>query len=204
MTTVKATGETTMPKCQDCGNEAMTGFNKKTGAPYKRCKICADKARTGWKNMIADQAAAKERTIQRFAELWGAAQQAGAAAGAAARPVPMLVGSPSTPLGNDVDFTKPVEVVEEGVCGFAWVMVSPANCQFANWLRKREMERRGGYDPYSEYYKAIMISVHEYNQSMTRKEAHARAMVDFLNQHLDELQGTGKTKPRIRVESRLD
>jgi hypothetical protein len=193
-----------MPKCCDCDNEAMPGHNKKTGKPYKRCKPCADKARAAWKDMIHEAAAAKEQTLQRFAELWGAAQQAGAMAGAACVPTPMLVGSPSTPLGNDIDPTQPTYLVPDGVCGFASIMVSPANCQFANWLRKRERERRCDYDPYSNYHKAVMVSVHEYGQSMTRKEAYARAVVDFLNKHLDELQGTGKTRPSIRVWSRMD
>jgi hypothetical protein len=197
-----------MPKCCDCDNEAMVGTNKKTGLPYKRCKACADKAREGWRNMIQEAAAAKKRTVERFAELWGAAQQAGAMAGAACTPTPMLVGSPSTPLGNDIDPTKRTYFVPDGVCGFASVTVSPANCQFANWLRnhyyREENGQFRGYDPYSQYHKAVMISVHEYNQSMTRKEAHAHAVAKYLNEHLDELKGTGKTTPRISVWSRMD
>ena len=33
---------------------------------------------------------------------------------------PMIVGSPSTPLGNDIDYSKKTYFVEGGVLWFCW------------------------------------------------------------------------------------
>ena len=187
-----------MPKCCDCENEAMVGTNKKTTMPYKRCKPCADIARAKFKATIQASVEARGNLLERFAEIWGAACLAGEMAGKACTPVAMVVGSPSTPLGNDIDPNQPTYFVDDGVCGFAAVNVSPANCAFANWLKKTD---KGRYDSYQG---VVSYWIHDYNQSMTRKEAHARAMSKYLNEHLEELQGTGKRAPCIRAWSRMD
>jgi len=51
-------------------------------------------------------------------------------------PQPMIVGHPSTPLGNDVDPTKPMWYVADGVCGFAYVILESGRTGFAQWLLK--------------------------------------------------------------------
>ena len=110
-----------------------------------------------------------------FQALWDKAHAAGAEALAACTPTPMIVGSPSTPLGNDVDPTQKTYFVEGGACGFAWVKVRPATCAFARWMKRTGKVRggaayRGGYD--------IWISAG--GQSIARKEAYARALADVL------------------------
>lgn len=109
----------------------------------------------------------------RFETLFNEAWAAGLAAGEAAVPTVMVVGSPSTPLGSDLDPTKPIYVEPEGPCGFAWVKVNPGNCSFAHWLNKTDRGR-------TSYPKGVSIWISAHNQSYERKVAHARAMADVL------------------------
>jgi hypothetical protein len=106
-------------------------------------------------------------------ELFNAAHEAGLAAGNACTPNPMLVGVPTTPFGNDIDYSKRVDYISEGPCGFAWVVIRPANCKFVNILKKNGIGRKnygGGW--------CIWVSL--FNQSMARKEAYASAFAKVL------------------------
>jgi len=64
--------------------------------------------------------------------------------------------------------------VMDGACGFAWVNVKPANSAVAKRLVARGMARKDGY------YGGVTVWISDYNQSMTRKEAHARAFAATL------------------------
>ena len=46
----------------------------------------------------------------------------------------------------------------EGVCGFAWVKVSPGNSSFAKWLVKNKMARKG-------YYGGVEINISDFRRS---------------------------------------
>ena len=101
--------------------------------------------------------------------LWSAADAAGRKAAAEAVCTPMVVGEvdPRTGIGRVID------IVEDGVCGFAYIKIRPARGAFVNWLKARNIGHKaygGGYE----------ISIHDYNQSMTRKSAHARAAAEVL------------------------
>jgi hypothetical protein len=90
--------------------------------------------------------------------------------------VPMVVGTPTTPLGSDIDESKPVYVVEGGPCGFAWVNIRPARGTFVSWLKKNKIGGKayeGGYN----------IWVHEGGQSLARKEAFGRAFAKVLKSY---------------------
>jgi hypothetical protein len=125
-------------------------------------------------------AAEKKERLERYANfeaVYNEANRAGFAAGEAIKPRAMIVTSRSNPL----DDSSPVEKAwhePEGVCGFAWVKVVPGNCSFAKWLVKNKIVRgrayAGGVD--------IWVSAH--NQSMERKEAHARKMAEVLREKL--------------------
>lgn len=117
--------------------------------------------------------AARDREWQ---ELWDAAEAKGFAAGDAAVPTPMIVGSPSTPLGSDVDFSQKTYFVSEGVCGFAWVKVRPGTSSFARWL-VRTGRSRG-----KAYHGGVDIWIGHYGQSMQRKEAFAYAMAETFRE----------------------
>lgn len=98
--------------------------------------------------------------VSGFGELWAAASQSGAAAAEAVSPIPMTV------VGGSREY-----FVAEGVCGFAWVVVKPGTARFAKWLVKMGHARK-------HWAGGVCVWISAYNQSMQRKEAHARAMAE--------------------------
>lgn len=109
-----------------------------------------------------------------FAALYAEAVAAGTQAAQAMTPRPMIVGEAKSLMSNEIDYSKPIEYVADGVCGFAWVNVKPGTSAFAKWLVKNGHARR------DDYYGGVTIWIREYNQSMQRKEAHAQAMAEVL------------------------
>ena len=111
------------------------------------------------------------------ARIYKEADAAGSAAAEAAVPTPMIVGTPTTPLGNDIDFKKQTYFVADGLCGFAWVKIFPARGAFVTYLKKAGIgstnSYEGGYD----------IWVSGYGQSVTRKEAYAQAFAAVLKSY---------------------
>jgi hypothetical protein len=113
--------------------------------------------------------------MKKEADLYLRASDAGARAGHGVKVEPMLVGSPSTLLGNDVDPTKPTYVVEGGVCGFAGVVISPARGKFVSYLKWLD---RG----HKHYYGGYYVPCDAFGQSLVRKEAWCRAFVEVLGE----------------------
>ena len=111
------------------------------------------------------------------AQIYQEARAAGLAAGHATRPVPMILGYPSTPLGNDIDPNQKTYFVESGICGFAWVKIHPARGAFVKWAKENNLGRidsdAGGFS----------IWVYDFGQSMQRKENYAAAFAKVLCQH---------------------
>jgi hypothetical protein len=105
-------------------------------------------------------------TVAELAEL---AHKAGIKAGNEAIPTPMVVVNDST--------QEVVDVVDDGLCGFAWINIKPARGAFVNYLKAREWGSR------DEYYGGYTIWVSNFNQSVTRKYAYARAFAEVLNQY---------------------
>lgn len=139
------------------------------------CKDCAAKARTAWKEMISAGAEAKSEREAAHEALWKSALFAGAQAGAAVIPQPMVVQE----RAHVLDDNSPVVeewVINDGVCGFAWVSVRPGNSSFARWLVKN------GHGSSDSYAGGITIWISAYGQSMTRKSAHAAAMARVLRE----------------------
>lgn len=110
---------------------------------------------------------------ENFAELVAKAEAAGMEAGSKMTPRPMVVGTPTTLFGNDIDRTKPMDFVSDGVCGFAWIKFK-GNTPFARWMKKNRKVRAG-------YPKGLEVNVSAFGQSMQRKEAYARAYAKVLN-----------------------
>lgn len=110
------------------------------------------------------------------ARIYKEAYEAGVKAGKEAIPTPMIVGQPTTPLGNDIDFKKQTYFVSEGACGFAWVTISPARGAFVNYLKSINAGSKG-------YYGGYQIWVREFGQSITRKEAFAGAFAKVLKNY---------------------
>ena len=96
-------------------------------------------------------------------------------AGRAASVTPMIVGSPSTPFGSDIDYSKKTYFVEGGACGFAGVVIKPARGKFVSYLKSIGKGHK-------HYYGGWYVSVREFNQSITRKEAYADAFAKVLSE----------------------
>lgn len=112
---------------------------------------------------------------QDWQALYDKAHAAGLAAGQGIIPVPMTVVQHENPLNDDSPITRQWHV-SEGVCGFAWVTVRPANSSFALWLKKQQLGSKA-------YHGGLQIWVHQFNQSMERKEAYAHAFASVLTAH---------------------
>jgi hypothetical protein len=111
--------------------------------------------------------------MQNFKALHLQAHEAGMAAGEAAKPVAMIVGT-AVGLTNEIDRTQPVYHVADGVCGFAWVKFA-GNTPFGRWAKKAGIAK-------AAYPTGLMIWVHQFNQSMQRKEAYAAAYARVLRE----------------------
>ena len=109
---------------------------------------------------------------RQFAALYQRADEAGTAAAKAAGVVPMVVQQHARVMDDASPVVKQW-FVEGGVCGFAWVQVKPANCGFAKWLVESGHARKG-HEP------GVCLWVHQFGQSLQRKEAYAHAFARVL------------------------
>jgi len=110
----------------------------------------------------------------RFERLYAAADAAGKAAADAIVPIPMVVGTPTTVLGSDIDYSKPTYFVEGGVCGFAWISFK-GNTAFGRWAKSTGLATKG-------YPTGLTIRANGYGQSLQRKEAYAQAFAAVLRE----------------------
>jgi len=97
------------------------------------------------------------------------------------QPVPMVVGEPSTPFGNDVDMNKPVHFVADGVCGFAWVNV------YADRRKPEGKALKEAGVKWDDYRKAFSIWADNFvpgaGQGMQRKAAACQAAARVFREH---------------------
>jgi hypothetical protein len=90
--------------------------------------------------------------------------------------VPMTVVQHS----NMLDDNSPIKkswYVEDGVCGFVWVNIKPANTSFAKWLVKNDYAKK------DSYYGGITIWISQYGQSMQKKSEFAKAFSTIINEY---------------------
>ena len=121
-----------------------------------------------------------------FQDLYERAHQAGLNSAAAATVQPMIVGTPKTIFGTELDENKPTYFVESGPCGFAEVVVKPGNSRFANWLKKNNIAS-------TRYYGGgVSIWVSEFGQSYQRKMAYATAFAEILRVENIKASSTGR------------
>ena len=109
-----------------------------------------------------------------FQTIFNAAQEKGEKAANKCTPTPMVVQQHESPLNDNSKVIQSWHV-DGGVCGFAWVVITPGTCSFARWLSKH---RLGG----KNYYGGVSIYIHGYGQSYERKMSHAAAMANYLNE----------------------
>jgi len=107
----------------------------------------------------------------KFAALLAKAFAAGAVAGAAVTPVPMVVRQHADSLDDTSPVTKAWHV-PDGVCGFGWVHFK-GNTPFGRWAKNNGHAR-------PDYPTGLAISSKLMTQSMARNEAWADAVAKVL------------------------
>jgi len=112
-------------------------------------------------------------------ELWAKAREAGLKAVEACRPIPMVVQEVDL-FDTPIPGSKP-EFVADGVCGFAWVKIRPANSAFAKYLRMLPRTEEYLTPDVDSYAGGLTVWVIIGNQSMQIKEAYATAMAKVLS-----------------------
>lgn len=110
-----------------------------------------------------------QRSKVDFLSIHRQADAAGMAAGLALEPHPMIV---STQFGSS---DQKSWFVPDGVCGFAWVEF-PGNTSWGRWAKAAKIAR-------PNHPRGLCIWVSQFNQSMQKKEAYARAYVEVLRKH---------------------
>jgi hypothetical protein len=118
--------------------------------------------------------------VQEFVDLCAKADAAGREAVEKLQVVPMVVGSETIFMSGKIDYSKPTFFVEDGACGFAWVDVFP---EYKGNTRLGKVERQvlksaGFKEKYGS--KAYSLWISDFNQSMQKKEAYARAFANVL------------------------
>lgn len=96
------------------------------------------------------------------------ASEAAEAAVRACRPTAIIVGTPTTFLGNEIDESKPTYFIEGGVCGFASVVIKPARGKLVAELKKRGIGS-------AHYYGGYAVSSWEFAPSIRRDQSYERA-----------------------------
>lgn len=118
-----------------------------------------------------------------FSEICAIADKAGKDAVQSAKIIPMIVGQETFLFSGVIDYTKHIEYIESGVCGFAWVDVFP---QHKGNTRLGKDERyvleRFGFSK-NDYTKTYQLWISDFNQSMQKKEGYARAYAEVLREN---------------------
>jgi hypothetical protein len=89
--------------------------------------------------------------------------------------VPKFIVGDAIGLSDEIDYTKKTYVLD-GLCGFAWVNISPARGAFVTYLKSREIGHKA-------YYGGYEFFVHEFGQSVDRKSAFAGAFAEVLRSY---------------------
>jgi hypothetical protein len=118
--------------------------------------------------------------LETFELICEKANAAGIAAVEKLNVVPMIVGQETSLFSNVIDRSKPTYYVADGVCGFAWVDVYPANKgNTRDGKEERKLLERFGFRK-NDYEKTYQLWISAYNQSMQKKETYARAFAEVL------------------------
>lgn len=120
--------------------------------------------------------------VEIFIEMCELADMAGRKAVKELNVIPMIIGQ-ETYFGSGVIDPSTREYVSGGVCGFAWVSVKPVN-KGTTRLGKAEriMLEANGFRK-NDYEKNYQRWISDFNQSMQKKEAYARAFAEVLREN---------------------
>jgi hypothetical protein len=115
--------------------------------------------------------------------IWAEATKAAEAAALAKVPTPMVVGSPTTPFGSDVDFTKKTYYVASGMCGFAWINIKPARGALVAYLKSVGIGSKGYGGGWQIWCNSELSPTAGATQSIEIKEAAAHAAAEVLRKY---------------------
>lgn len=144
------------------------------------------------RHKIAAESKLRTERYEKFNELWIESCTIGLSAGRECQPKVMVVEMHTDPIDDDSKVIKQY-VEPAGVCGFAWILIRPANCSFVRWLIKNKFATVA-------YHGGVSIWISDHNQSMERKRKHASAMCASLVAGLKTLD----PKCKLCTESRMD
>jgi hypothetical protein len=109
-----------------------------------------------------------------LSSVFSKAEAAGHEAATAHAPTPMTVVQKASPMDDSSPTVKEWHV-PEGVCGFAWIVITPGTSREAKFAKKYHGASK-------HYYGGVSIWVGDYGQSMERKEKYARAFAGVLKE----------------------
>lgn len=112
----------------------------------------------------------KRECARIYKEAYAAGLKAGKEVG-----VPKFIVGDAIGLSDEIDFSKKTYVLE-GLCGFAWINISPARGAFVTYLKSINAGHKG-------YYGGYEIWVREFGQSVDRKSAFAGAFAEVLRKY---------------------
>lgn len=153
---------------------AKDGCSDQTVGRSKYCRVHRDEARAAWLGKVRASGDERKARDEKWEKIHDEAHRAGMVAAEACKPVPMVVQQHANML-DDSSPAVQTWVVPDGVCGFAWVVIRPANCSFALWLKKREGDR-----VYKCYTGGLQRFAPLSTQSMQIKEAYCEAYAKVL------------------------
>lgn len=120
--------------------------------------------------------------IATFKAIIAEADAAGKEAVSKLKVIPMIVGEAKSLFSNEIDYSKPTEYVADGVCGFAWTYVYPehkGNTKLGK--QERKVLEAFGFEQDCCNPKKYTLWVSDFNQSLQKKEAYARAFAAVLS-----------------------
>lgn len=114
-----------------------------------------------------------------FAKVYAEMVVAAKEAVKACTPTPMMVGQAKGIFSNEIDRSKPVYIVNDGACGFAWVCLK-GNTSFGKWAKANEIAR-------DAYPSGLKINAYkmapEINQSIQKAEVAVAAAAKVLKDY---------------------
>jgi hypothetical protein len=116
----------------------------------------------------------------KFFAICDAAHEAGIKAVSDLAVVPMLVGQETSLFSGKIDYTKPVEYIADGVCGFAWVSVKPEHKGNTRLGKDERIVLEAAGFSKNDYEKTYQLWISLFNQSMQKKEKYAAEYAKVL------------------------
>ena len=145
----------------------------------KYCLEHKAQAKQRWLETISKGKEEKEKRLAIYKAAFAEAAKKAKEAGSSHTPTPMVVVEHENPLDDESPVKKVYEPVGDGICGFAWVVISPGTSSLAKYAKKYQ-----GY--YNYYHGGVYLRVSKYGQSYERKSEYAKTYAETLEKELGD------------------